>query len=534
MARIRKEAFRVSTIRAQSKAERKRRLVNRGQRIDYRLREVNWGPQDKPMLTASNIHYELSDRVRGLGAGGIGAMHLVAQRTGLIEAIDRRLHLLKVHLPYHESDHVLNVAYNLLAGGTCLEDLELRRNDEVYLDALGAQRIPDPTTAGDFCRRFQAADVEILMNAINDVRVKVWRQQPASFLEEAILEGDGTMAETTGECKQGMDINHKGQWGYHPLLISLANTAEPLYLVNRRGSRPSHEGAAARFDQAIALCRRAGFRRVLLRGDTDFTQTGHLDDWHRAGVRFIFGMDAMPNLVDIAESLGKKAWEPLRRDAKYTVKTAPRQRPVNVKEAVVRRREFENIRLRSEQVAEFDYAPGHCGRSYRMVVVRKNLSIERGESVLFDDVRYFFYITNIRTMRARRIVRSANERCNQENLIKQLKRGAHALQVPVDNLVSNWAYMVMASLAWTLKAWFALLLPERGRWKRRHGQEKAGLLRMGFKRFVNAFVRVPCQVVRTGRRLVYRLLSWNRWQRVFLRGVDALCTMPTWSQPLQC
>ena len=524
----------MSANRTQSKAERKRRLINRKRRIQYRLRDINWAPQDKPMFTAGNIQYELADRMHGLGPGGIGAMHLLARRTGLAEAIDRRLHLLKVHLPYHESDHVLNIAYNLLAGGTCLEDIELWRNDEVHLDALGAQRIPDPTTAGDFCRRFEETEVEILMNTINNVRVKVWQQQPVSFLQEAVIDGDGTMTETTGECKQGMDINHKGQWGYHPLLISLANTAEPLYLVNRRGNRPSHEGAAVRFDQAIALCKRAGFKRVLLRGDTDFTQAKHLDAWHGAGVRFIFGIDAMSNLIAIAESLENEAWKPLCRDAKYTVKTTPRERPVKVKESIVRQRGFENIRLQSEEVAEFDYAPGQCRRSYRIVVVRKNLTIERGELALFDDVRYFFYLTNNRSMTASGIVRSANDRCNQENLIKQLKSGARALQMPVDNLLSNWAYMVMASLAWTLKAWFALLLPERGRWKQKHRGEKIAVLRMGFKRFVNAFVRVPCQVVRTGRRLVYRLLAWNPWQHVFLRGVDALYTMSTQRHPLRC
>ncbi len=234
-------------------ASRTRKLVNRQRRIQVRLRERSWTDQAQPMFTAANIHYELGERTRGLGPGGIGAMHLLARRTGLIDAIDRRLNLLKVHLPYHESDHVLNIAYNILAGGTCLEDIELWRNDEVYLDALGAQRIPDPTTAGDFCRRFDESDVDILMNVINDVRVKVWQQQPAAFLEEAILEADGTMAETSGQCKQGMDINYKGQWGYHSRLISLAITAEPLYRVNRRGSRPSHEGATARFDPAIAL-----------------------------------------------------------------------------------------------------------------------------------------------------------------------------------------------------------------------------------------------------------------------------------------
>ena len=185
-------------------------------------------------------------------------------------------------------------------------------------------------------------------------------------------------------------------------------------------------------------------------------------------------------------------------------------------------------------MGEFDYAPGHCRRSYRVVVVRKNLSVEKGDTVLFDDICYLFYITNNRTRTASGIVRSANDRCNQENLIEQLTNGARALQMPVDNLLSNWAYMAMASLAWTLKTWFALLLPERGRWKEKHGREKATVLRMEFKRFVNAFVRVPCQVLRTGRRLVYRLPAWNPWQHVSLRGVDALHTMSIWRHPLRC
>lgn len=507
---------------------RARKLANRKRRIEYRLRPREWSPQDKPMFAAGNIHYELADKSRGLGPGGIGAMHLLARRTGLIEAIDRRLHLLKIHKPYHESDHVLNVAYNLLSGGECLEDLELLRNDEVYLDALGAQRIPDPTTAGDFCRRFSEYDIQLLMRAINSVRGKVWQQQPKEFFERAIIDADGTLVATLGECKQGMDISYKGEWGYQVLVTSLANTGEVLFVLNRSGNRPSHEGAAAYYDQSVRLCRDAGFKRVLLRGDTDFTQTGELDRWDTDGVEFIFGIDAMSNLVEYAENLPQSAWKPLDRPAKYTVKTQERQRPENIKEQIVRQREFENIRLTGEDVAEFSYRPGKCEKQYRLVVVRKNLSVARGDQVLFDDVRYFFYISNDYEATPAEIVFLANDRCNQEKLIEQLKNGAKALDVPVDNLVSNWAYMVMASLAWTLKAWFALSLPETGRWKDKHKAEKQSVLKMEFKRFCNAFLRVPCQIVRQGRRIVYRLLAWNPWQHVFLRGVDVL------HQPLRC
>ena len=501
---------------------RRRLLTNRKRRIEYRLRDIRWPEQSEPMYTASNIHYELSDRIRGIDTGGIGAMHRLARHVGLIDEIDRRVVVLKRHLPYHESDHVLGIAYNILCGGARLQDIETRRTNEVYLDALGAQRIPDPTTAGDFCRRFSEPAIESLMTAFNETRLRVWKRQPAAFFKEAMIDADGTLAETTGECKEGMDISHKGIWGYHPLVVSLANTGEPLYLVNRSGNRPSHEGAASRFDQAAELCRRAGFRRITFRGDTDFTQTKFLDHWDAKAIRFVFGSDARLNLVELADALPGKAWTRLVRRDKYEVKTEPRRSPENVKDIKVIEHDFRNLRLRSEDVAEFDYKPVACKTTYRMVVVRKNITVEQGAQRLFDDIRYFFYITNDRKTSAAEIVFLANERCNQENLLSQLKNGVQAMQMPVDTLLSNWAYMVMGSLAWTLKAWFALLLPEGGRWAERYGREKLAVLRMEFRTFLNAFMRVPAQVVRTGRRIAFRLLSWNPWQHVFLRGVGRL------------
>jgi len=476
------------------------------------------------MYRARNIQYEHSDRVRGLASGGIGAIHRLAQHTGLVGALDQHVELLKRHLPYHESDHVLGIAYNVLSGGTCLQDLERRRQDEVYLDALGAQRIPDPTTAGDFCRRFDAAAIEALQTAINETRVRVWRAQPPAFFDEAVIDADGTLAETTGACKEGMDISYEGVWGYHPLVVSLANTQEPLYLINRRGNRPSSEGAAARFDQARVLCQDAGFRRITFRGDTDFSQTEHLDRWDAAGVRFVFGYDARANLIGVADALPPRAWTRLVRRPAYAVQTAPRERPVNVKAAIIVERAFKNLRLEAEAVAEFPYQPVACTQAYRMVVVRKNISVEQGDQRLFDEIRYFFYLTNDHETAAADVVFLANDRCDQENLIDQLKHGVGATQMPVDTLLSNWAYMVMTALAWTLKAWFALRLPESGRWAAQYAAEKAAVLRMEFKAFLHAFMLVPVQVVRTSRRIVFRLLAWNRWQAVFLRGFDQLRT----------
>jgi hypothetical protein len=494
-------------------------------RIIKRLKKAHRASDGQQTLKASNIHYEISDKFRAITWGGIGAIHKLVREIGLAEGIDRRLRLLKFHVPYYESDHVLNIAYNIMCGGIVLEDIELRRNDEVYLDALGTESIPDPTTAGDFCRRFSGAHVDILQEVINQARLSVWRRQGEAFFREtARIDADGSLVTTTGECKEGMDISYKGTWGYHPLVVSLANTAEPLYIVNREGSRPSHEGAPEQFDKAIALCRNAGFKKILLRGDTDFSLTTHFDRWSDERVRFVFGYDARANMKEQADQMPENEYHELVRRADREIKTQPRLRPENVKEKIIKEREFRKIHLNSEDLTEFSYKPTACKRDYRVVAVRKNLSIEKGHNVLFDDIRYFFYITNDFNMPAEQVVREAAQRCDQENLIAQLQSGVRALHAPLNTLNANWAYMVMAALAWSLKAWTALLLPVFARWRAKHLAEKNKLLRMEFRTFVNAFITQPCQIIKTGRRIVYRLLSWNPWQHVFFRFLDAFET----------
>jgi len=485
------------------------------QSLKKRLKRKNYWNQPEPMIKDLNIEYQVAERTRAIGYGGIGAIHKLVCKVGLDRAINESLNLLKAHLPYHESDHVLNIAYNVMSGGTCLEDIERLRHDESYLNGLGAERIPDPTTAGDFLRRFGPEDLLSLQEAINEIRKKVWAKKEKSFLAEGIIDVDGTIAGTTGECKGGMDMSYKGIWGYAPLLVTLANTKEVLYLVNRPGNKTSADGAAEWIDRAIELV--AGeFAKVWVRGDTDFSQTKNFDRWDER-INFVFGYDSKPDLVEIANGLPEKAWKRLKRPARYEVKTEERERPENVKERVVKEREYKNIRLKSEDVAEFTYQPGACTKEYRMVVVRKNLSVEKGEVRLFDEVRYFFYITNDWEKTKEEIVFFANDRCNQENVIGQLKSGVGAMRMPSSDLNSNWAYMVTASLAWNLKAWYGLLTTDKAKGE--------AIVQMEFKRFLLSFVQIPCQIVKTGRRIVYRILAYSAEIKTFLKTFEQLRPM---------
>lgn len=489
-----------------------KKLAKRKRKIRKRLKKRNWNDQPRPMMTGGNIRYEVDGRHQAIANGGIGNIHQLAVRTGLVDEIDKRIKLLKRHLPYHESDHVLNIAYNYLAGGSCLQDIELLRNDEAWLNALGAAIIPDPTTAGDFLRRFNQEDICEFLEVKNKVRSRIWQQQPESFRREAVINADGTLSPTYGEHKEGMDISYNGLWGYHPLVISLHNTREPLYVINRPGNAPSHLDCARWIDKSLDLvC--SQFKKVQLRGDTDFSLTEHLDKWDER-CTFIFGVDAMANLVKTANEMDEADWQALPKKPKYRVKTSKRRRPENIKQQVVKKRKFKKIQTEAEHICHFIYQPGKCKKTYRMIVLRKTLKVLRGEMNLFDDVRYFFYITNDWKRSTADMIQFYRNRSDHENDIEQLKNGVKALVPSSDSLLSNWALMAIASMAWDLKAWFGLLLPCR--------PLGLSIVRMEFKRFLNTFIRIPCLIIRTGRRIYYRLVGYNDKLQHVIRFSEAI------------
>jgi hypothetical protein len=509
--RSKRQSLAEEAFQVKSKANFERRQNSIDTRVGGR-----WQPQrSEPVLEGGNVCYEVSGRVTAVGCGGLGMLQTVIESVGLREEIDERLDLLRLHLPYHESDHVLAQALTLLSGGRSLEALGSRRRDEGFLDALGAHRLPHPTTSGDFLRRFDAQSVLALQEAINASRSSVWRSQPAAERRLARIDVDGTIVETGGQCKQGMDISYDGRWGFGPLIVSLANTQEVLYALHRPANRPSHDGAVEWIDRGVRWAREGGgFERVRLRGDTDFSLTEHFDRWSEEGVEFVFGMDANPRFVQRAEQLGEEAWVPFEREPAPPPR---RKRPANVKQAVVERRGFRHLALEEEHVAEMEYRSRKAKKDgYRLIVLRKRIRVTEGQLRLTDEIRYFFYVTNVAAdaLAPAEVVRENHGRCHQENLIEQIKNGVHATRMPVAEFDANWAYLVIACLAWSLKAWAGLLLP------RELGAR--AILRMEFRRFLDEIVLLPAQILRTGRRLVFRLLAINRWVPLLLEGTQRL------------
>ena len=476
--------------------KKKHRRIKR--KLKKRKEHIQGYERTEPMLTASIVHYELSEKVQATAAGGIGAMHMLAVKTGLRDKLDKDLSLLKIHQPYFESDHILNISENILAGGQSLEDIDQKhRKDAAYMDGLGAERIPASTTERDFCRRFESGDVIQLMDTVNSVRQQIWQSQSKTFRKRAVLNIDSTMCPTSGECKDGIGMSHTGEWGYDSQIVSLANSREPLFIETRPGNTHSSVNGAYWINRGIDVCRGI-FKEIWLRGDTAYPATGEFDQWDTDGITFVFGYKAHENLTAIADAI--TGWKRLKRQVKRTIKTKPRRRPENIKEQIVIDRQYHNEHLELEEVAEFDYRPGKCSRVYRMIVLRKTIKVTKGQLHLFDEFRYFFYITNARDLSMAEVVSFINERCDHENDIEQLKNGVNALGMPSDSLVSNWAYTVMASLAWTLKAWVGMLMP--------HRITGTKIIRMEFKRFHDRFIAIPAQVSKRSGQIWYRLLGY--------------------------
>jgi hypothetical protein len=457
--------------------------------------------------------------------GGLALAHDLVMRLGIDHDLNDSLLLLRLHLPYFESDHILTHVYNQYVGGFCIEDIAHLQHSDAVKHLTGACRIPDPTTAGDFLRRFDPSNLRAFQQVIDRAREKVWRQMPNDRKHVATIDMDSTIKEVYGECKQGADFSYTGKWSYHPLLLTLAETNELLRTLNRPGNLTSADGAADALQEVIPMVRRH-FAKVYVRGDSAFYQKDIIAQCVRNHVGFALVMDSCPRLIEMAENLPESAWKPFsahadQRNARAASKKTPRRKRERARRRKARERGYKTLATTGQWVAEFNYtiSPGLeelgvIGSTFRVVVKRQLVQTTEGQKRLYEDYVYRFIITSIPRceMNATEVLCFAYGRCDQENIIEQAKNGIAALRMPTGELLANAAFLMAGQLAWCLRAWLSLLaLPrETRRWE--------------WMWFRQAFVYVAARITRTGRRAKVYLAGCHRF-------VDHLIIA---SQRLQC
>lgn len=496
----------------QARIRRRGRSVGRQRRLFPKRRS--------PVFRNRRIRVEAAHRGDTTPYAGLAAPVLLAKKTGLDRAIDDRLGLLKFPLPYAESDHVLTHAYNLFVGGSCIEDIGNLQRSEAVRKLLGAERIPAPSTAGDFLRRFDRDDLTALQSAVDASRAKVWKKMPRRLRRHATVDIDSHIKEVYGECKEGADFSYTRKWSYHPLLVTLAETGECLRSINRPGSAPSAAGAVDALRGVFDLTCDA-FDAVYLRGDSKFCQREivTLCEKPAYGVRFAVVKEASPNVRKTSETLPESSWMPFipRPDKQRPPRSGKRRRKrPRLRRQTAARRGYRNLDTIKEWVSEVPYSLTKCEGTFRLVIKRQLIEERDGQGALFHRYEYRFILSNIPEgeMTAAEVVRFAYGRCDQENAIEQAKNGLNGFRMPTGGLLANGAFLMAAQIAWCLRAWLSLIaLP-------------AETLRWEWKRFRHAFVYIAAKVVRIAREAIVRLSASHRWAAPFIRATDKLRRMP--------
>ena len=454
------------------------------------------------------LHLESDPRGEITHYGGLVLAQQFVRRFGVAKRLDEALALFKRHAPYHESDHVLALAYTLYADGTCLEDQAALQGSEAVRRLVGACRIPDPTTAGDFLRRFRVAqDVERLAGVTDEGQEAGWSKLPRHVRrrrkkqELALVDLDGHIKPLYGVQKEGADFSYDGRWSYQPLVVSLGGSGECLRVVNQPGSARSSDAAAKALEEVLPLVRRH-FRNALVRGDTDFDRSDVFKAVLAAKAYFAIGGRLYPNRAALVQAIAERRWEPFVARAEREQPSGPSRegRTPNYRRQKAVERRFRMLRTVKQWVSEIAYQPAGLGSACRMIVRRILIEENDGQGALFKHFRYRLVLTNLpRSYSPRQIIDLTYQRCDQENVIEQFGDGIAGWRMPVAEFMGNSAWLQITRLAWNLGKWIAqIALPRE-------------VVRWEWKRFRRHFVYIAAKVLKTGRRLVVRLAGSHRF-----------------------
>lgn len=478
--------------------------------------ELPWPTTHGRVLRMPKLHPEIDERAVVTPYGGLALVEQFCRRFKVAQTIDERVHVLKQHQPFHESDHILAQALNLYVGGRTLEDLSSLQHDEAVRRMFGACRLPDPTTAGDFLRRFTPVSLAKLRGAIDAIQEDVWcalaRRQGRRRGKQpvAVVYLDGHIKELFGVSIEGADFGYTGKWSYNALTVSLAGTGDCVATRLRSGNMRSSEGAADVLDEALPRLKKH-FEQVLVVADSDFDRSDVRQACQRAGAFFAFVGRESRNRPKQADSI--RQWRHFRpraeRDAEQRQQRKgyrTRKRKPNRKRQRARDRKFMELRLVRQFVGETSWTPTGTDKPLRLIVRRQIIDRhEAKQGKLFEQFRDRYIVTNMpASWSAEEVIDATYERCDQENVIEQLGSGLAMWRMPVKQFTGNEVWMEIARLAWNVRTWIAqLALPEE-------------TVRWEWKRFRLAFVYLAAQVVHHAQQVWVRFASSHRFAPMLL------------------
>jgi Transposase DDE domain group 1 len=473
--------------------------------------DLAWPKDGGPVLQMPKLHAEIEPRAVETRYGGLALVEQFCRNFRVAQEINERVHVLKVHLPYSESDHVLAQALNFYVGGRCLEDMASLQHDEAVCRLLGACRLPDPTTAGDFLRRFNTGALTGLRQAADAVQHKVWKKLARRHGRHrtkralAVVHMDGHLKALYGDRFEGADFSYKGEFSFNALALTLAGSGECLAARLRPGNVRSSNGAAELLDEHLPRLKEH-FEDVLVVADSDFDRSDVREACQRSGAYFAFVGRDDPARSRLADTITQ--WNPFLPRAKREAARRreregyrPRARQPNRRRQRARERGYTDLRLVKQYIGEVDWTPPDRNETLRLVVRRQILDRYEGkQGRLTDFIRDRYVVTNLpKSWSVADVIDQTYLRCDQENVIEQLGSGLAMWRTPVKEFVGNEAWLEIARLGWNLRAWIAQLqLPDE-------------VVRWEWKRFRQAFVFLAAQVIHRARQVWLRFAGSHRF-----------------------
>ena len=454
-----------------------------------------------------------------LGYAGMVPVRNLVERLGIATILDSHVSVLKRHRPYFESDHILNFVYNFLTGGEVINDIERLQESEGIRRVLGTERIPDPTTAGDFLVRFGEKDIDVFQDSCNEIQDTAFSLLDRKRKELATIEHDSSIHEVYGQKKEGADYAYENTYSYNVQYVTLAETGDVLYQELREGNRYSSYGLSEILPGILDRVSKH-FTQLRYRADSASYDKAIVQPLDERGVEFYISADQTKPLMQQVASIDVGAWKRFRRmNLRATERKPPvkkRKKRKNHKKRVLDRRKPNRQRRGETCIASFRYQPVGWQKPYRFVVTRTEVLDKYGQLYLEEGLSKYLYhiiVTNDFDASDTKVMHIARGRANQENLIKDFKYGLGLSHVPTGFFLANQIYFKIAALAWNIKTWMLNLL----------SLGDGAVLR--FKRFLYLWINHACIVSKTGRNTVVISMDPGEYFSRYAKALNAVAQL---------